>query len=271
MADIHSLKKQLRGICSTQKLTKAMRTTSTVKFSKLNARYAAYAAYSVECNRMLQWYGAALAAQLGAGNPEAPPAVLVIAGNKGMCGSFNSELLRFAEAQLASFSQYRLFACGRKAFPFFKSRHIPIYRETVLSDVPSYDESAQLLDELIALRRAGEISDIYVIFPRYAGMVMQRPTMEKLFVTASAEEESQPLLIPDRQTLVGSVAQTVYRAVFYRLFLESALGAQAATVMTMRTAYDTATEYRLRLEGQINRMRQSAVTADVLETATEWG
>ena len=55
----------------------------------------------------------------------------------------------------------------------------------------------------------------------------------------------------------------------YEVLLETALGAQAATLMTMRSAYDTATEYSDQLETQINRLRQSAVTADVIETSGE--
>ena len=55
----------------------------------------------------------------------------------------------------------------------------------------------------------------------------------------------------------------------YKLALENALGAQAATLMTMRSAFDTATEYCEKLEGEINRLRQSAVTADVIETSAE--
>ena len=56
---------------------------------------------------------------------------------------------------------------------------------------------------------------------------------------------------------------------FYEIVLEAAIGAQAATLMTMRSAFDTATEYAENLEKEINRLRQSAVTADVIETSAE--
>ena len=65
------------------------------------------------------------------------------------------------------------------------------------------------------------------------------------------------------------MAAKIFMAVAYELILETALGAQAATLMTMRSAYDTATEYCEALESEINRKRQSAVTEDVIETSSE--
>ena len=73
-----------------------------------------------------------------------------------------------------------------------------------------------------------------------------------------------------KQMVIENVAPVIFQSIFYKLLLEVALGANASTLMTMRSAYDTATEYCEQLESEINRQRQSAVTADVLETASEF-
>ena len=97
----------------------------------------------------------------------------------------------------------------------------------------------------------------------------QEPTISELFSTDHAGTDETALLIPNRSTVVERSAKMVFRAMFYKLVLETALGAQAATMLTMRSAYDTATEYCAELEGRINRLRQSLVTADILETSAK--
>lgn len=269
MPTIQSLKKQLRGIRSTQKLTKAMKTISTVKFSKLNSVYNVYSEYGRQCKKMFEQYSSGFLNSIRESNTSAPAAVIVITSNKGLCGNFNAELLNFAREQLQSLGSVLLVACGKKAIGHFKTKKIPIEREYVFEDIPSYDESNCLLEEIIEWRRNGKISSVYVIYPKYAGMMKQTPTICELFSSAEASKSESVLFVPDRNTITQKTAKTVFRAMFYQIILESAIGAQAATLMTMRSAYDTATEYCDQLEKQINRMRQSAVTADVLETSTE--
>lgn len=268
MATVQTLKKQLRGIRSTQKLTKAMKTISTVKFSKLNGLYGKYAPYGAACLRMHRRFGRGFVGALPAAKKEAPRCVVVLASNKGLCGSFNAEVLSFARKQMAEGDV--VIPCGKKAIRYFRARPCSIIKEVVPSDVPTYEEAASLLKELVQLRKEGEISGITVIYSHYVHMMQQQPDRYDLFAV-SEEEEEVPLCCPDRETVEEAVAMPVFCGMFYRLMLEAALGAQAATLMTMRSANDTATEYVAHLEEQINRKRQSAVTADVLETATEWG
>ena len=101
-------------------------------------------------------------------------------------------------------------------------------------------------------------------------MMLQKPSQTELFSVKREDEEDPGLLLaPDRDTVISRTAMTVFGSMVYQILLESAIGAQAATLMTMRSAFDTATEYCERLEGEINRLRQSAVTADVIETSGE--
>lgn len=269
MPAIQSLKKQLRGIRSTQKLTKAMRTVSTVKFSKLNGLYSGYAAYGRQCRAMLDTFGEAFSDTLHIADPEAPAVVLVMASNKGLCGSFNAEILNFALEKLPGLGPVLLVPCGRKAVNFFRNKKMIAEKEVVFGDVPAFEESSALLNTIIDWRRSGKAARVYAIYPRYVNMMTQEPELSELLLAADGKPGNLALLVPDRDTVVERIAEDVFRAMFYELVLQSALGAQAATLMTMRSAYDTATEYCEELEGQINRLRQSTVTADVIETSVE--
>ena len=270
MPAIQNLKKQLRGIRSTRKLTKAMKTVSTVKFSKLNSIYSAFSPYGRECENIYSKYEASFVNALRAADPDAPTLVVVMAANKGMCGSFNSEILNYAYGCISEMKDCVLVTVGKKAAGFFKKKGLPIEKEYIFDDVPSYEDSSVLLDDIARWRNEGKISGVLVIYQKYINMMLQKPSQSELFAVTKADMEDTGLLfVPDRESVISNTAMTVFGSMVYQLVLESALGAQAATLMTMRSAFDTATEYCERLEGEINRLRQSAVTADVIETSGE--
>lgn len=269
MPDIEILKKQLRGVRSTQKLTKAMKTASTVKFSKLKGIYGDYSAYGKECARMLEMYGAEFSEYMGSADSEAPAALVVMSSNRGLCGRFNTDVSELALEQLQKCRGGYIIACSKKAVKFFSSKKIAVDKSFVFSDVPSYEETSRLLDEIIKLRNGGKISNVYVVYSKYYNMLNQKPCVKELFSTEKPKNENDLLCIPDHSTVVSQTALTVFKAMFYELALETAMGAQGSTLMTMRSAYDTATEYCENLEAEINHIRQSAVTADVIETSAE--
>ena len=269
MLAIQGLKKQLRGIRSTRKLTKAMRTVSTVKFSRLNEIQNEYSKYGKLCRGVLEQYGSFFKDVFREVNPQAPSMVFVITSNKGLCGKFNAEILHFAEEKVKAMDSVYLAACGRKAVQYFKGKEIPFEKGYALQDIPKYEKSNEILEDILALRQEGKVSQVYIIYPEYVNMMNQVPKMCSLFPENEGEDSSNILFLPDQETVNEKVAKLVLRALFHQFILETALGAQAATLMTMRSAYDTATEYYEELEGEINRMRQSAVTADVIETSAE--
>lgn len=269
MPAIQSLKKQLKGILSTQKLASAMKTVSTVKFSKLNVIFNEYSSYGKHCEKVFATFGTELLTSVAETDPTAPEAVVVIASNKGLCGNFNSELLNFALEQIKTFKNPYIFACGKKTISFLKAKRIDFQKEVVFNDIPDYNEAANLFEEIVKLRKSGKISKVYVIYPAYKNMMQQQPTCADFFGVSAGGNDDSVLFVPDKQSITDSISKTIFKSMLYEIVLETAIGAQAATLMTMRSAYDTATEYAENLEKEINRLRQSAVTADVIETSAE--
>lgn len=269
MLAIQGLKKQLRGIRSTQKLTKAMRTVSTVKFSKLNELYGEYSSYGRQCRSVFKQYGKSFFEVFPEKDSSAPALVVVMASNKGLCGKFNAEILRFAEEEMNNMESFLLVACGKKAIHYFEERGITLEKKYVLDDFPTLEESNAMLENILTWRKEGKISQVYVVYPQYVNMMTQIPKITKLFMVEEEKKDEFILFVPSKSTVNTRIAKQVFQAMFFEFVLETAVGAQAATLMTMRSAYDTATEYYEELEGEINRMRQSAVTADVIETSAE--
>ena len=272
MPAIQVLKKKLRGIQSTQKISKAMKTISSIKISQLTTVYNNYNEYGSQCEKLYEEYKSDLLGALPPMNETAPICYVVIASNKGLCGGFNSDLLKFAlEETNKSEKEHILIAVGKQAITFFNNKHKDYEKAFVFGDIPDYSEANELLNYIIDLRKAQKISSVKVIYQKYSNMMKQTPYIQELFCDDDANQsEGKTILMPDKQMVIENIAPVIFQSIFYKLLLEVALGANASTLMTMRSAYDTATEYCAQLESEINRQRQSAVTADVLETASEF-
>ena len=110
-----------------------------------------------------------------------------------------------------------------------------------------------------------------MVYPEYTNMIKQTPVCKDLFNYEETQSSTEvPLFVPDRDTVIKNIAEKIFMSVLYKRVLETALGAQAATLTAMRSAYDTACEYSSKLETEMSRKRQSQVTADVIEISSEF-
>ena len=272
MPTVQYLKKKLKSIRSTQKISKAMKTASTVKYSRLSTLYSEFSRYEQSCQQVYEQFKADYDKIFSAANYNAPEAVIVMAGNKGMCAGFNSELISFAEEIIESCERPPLvFSCGKQARAFFAEKNIATEKSYVFSDIPSYSEAHDLVADIEKYIAEGKISDAKIVYQSYQNMMRQTPAVCDLFGGDAKTPSGEDLLfVPDKESVIKGTEDKILSARIYKRVLETALGAQAATLMTMRSAYDTASELVNELEGEINRKRQSQVTADVIETAAEF-
>ncbi len=272
MPTIQNLKKKLQVILSTRKLTQAMKTASTVKYAKLSTLYSDYEKYEEQCNRMYQTYRKDINSVFPIKNHDAPVLYIILSSNKGMCGGFNTELLSFFESILRKQEKAPIvLCCGRKGREYLENKKISFKESFVFEDVPSYDDACELFEKVKKLIENGEISAVKMVYPRYRNMMKQSPVCVDLFsYDGGTTESEEPLFVPDRQTVIFSTAEKILVSILYKKMLETALGAQAATLTTMRSAYDTACEYSVQLQTQINRKRQSQVTADIIENSSDY-
>ncbi len=270
MATVQSLKKKLQVIRSTRKLTQAMKTASTVKYSKLSGLFSAYARYEEQYAELYGAFYDEFSASFSSAAGNAPVCYIVIGSNKGMCGSFNTELLSFALDIIGTGENSIIFTCGKKAAEFFHKKGIKTEKSYVFSDVPDYAQASELFSELQQLIDEGKFSAVKLIYPEYKNMIKQSPVCRDLFEEKGSGARAEILYIPDRETVIRCAREKVISCLIYKKILETALGAQAATLTTMRSAFDTASEYCVTLEAEINRKRQSQVTADVIEVSAEY-
>lgn len=258
MSAIPGLKKKLKSVRATGKLSKAMKTVSAAKFSRLSAAWKNYALYARQFRFLYEKETDA-----------APDAVVVLGSNRGFCGSFNNDVLHFFQENAPESGS--LMVCGEELQQIFAEAGFE-FEAYSFDDVPKFADCEPLLSRLSELAD-GQPFHVLLIYPEFINTMTQTPTAVRLTLNPEAAEgdTGDYLCLPDRRSVMQALYEKGSRSVLYGAILSTALGAQASTLMTMRSAYDTATEYSQALEGEIHRLRQSEVTSDVIETSSERG
>jgi len=269
MASLQELRKRLRSIQSTGQLAGAMRTAATAKYAKVSRVRDEFTPYARACRDMLRLLGAAgieREAELTAPRD----CLVILGGNRGLCGGFNAELLRYLDEELKKHESPLLLVCGRKAALYLRERGVP-FEDYPLSDVPTYDEIRPLVKRLRELYVTGKVERVLVVYQSFRNMLTQIPATEQLLPESEPDGEesyTQPLFLPDRETIGAQLAVSCVDAQMFDLALENSAGAQAATIMAMRSACDNAEASAADLAITINRRRQAEVTSSVIETAS---
>lgn len=276
MASLRELKKHLASINISSQLAGAMKTVSSAKLSTLSRAYDGFEDYKKACEDTAKMFGSSL-------NRVYPPSstdtvcYVVLAANRGLCGGYNNELLAYAHKKLNECADpYKLVLCGNKAITYFSQKHgqcfaDKIVQSFVMSDTPSFDDAACLCELLKTMYEQGECSRIEFIYRSYENVMTSVPCTYRLLPFEESEEDGgeDVLFIPDRDTVNKTCCLYCIDCMIYSIVLEAAMGAAAATLMAMRTAYDNASEAAEALENAISRQRQSEVTSSVIETSSE--
>lgn len=262
MAGQRELKKHLAGIKTTGKLANAMKTVATAKFSRLSALRADIDEYSRCCAELLGDFD--IPALFGDSEGGADCLYIMLTGNKGLCGGYNSDIVAFYMA-LEKAKGHKLVVCGKKGFDLCRQKGVEAeYFE--ISDMPS-EADATRLEQLIKAEHT-EYGEVRVIYSDFKNVMKQIPTELVLLSAAHVEAETPFMFFPTRAEAANAAASACLHGVLYGVLVDAAIGAQAATLMTMRNAADNAEEEAARTELLLNRVRQSELTSDVIESAS---
>ena len=199
MAQIREIKKRMVAVGTIQRITKTMQMIATAKFTAAVARAKATKPYTKKIRQLVGEVAAA------AGDVEHPllrgPAqspkrelLLVISSDRGLCGAYNSNVLRKAIKQVRELRTqdfaFDLETSGKKAVAFFKFLQIPIAQRHTIGDKPKYDEVERLASRLIEAFMAGKYDAVRVAYMRYESNSRQVPELMQL-LPMSAEVKGQ--------------------------------------------------------------------------------
>ena len=275
MASTRDIRRRIKSIKSTQQITKAMKMVSAAKLRRAQSSVIAARPYSDELGEVL--------ARLRKGNANHPflqarevkkVCYVVFAGERGLCGGFNSNIFRRAETEVEKAGHpHAVVAVGRKTRDYFRRRRHEIVMEfTNVGDNPSFSQAKELAQRLSALYVDGTFDEIHLIYSEFKSALTQTPVRKQLLpVPAHVEDPDEPadsteyIFEPDETALVKALLPRYVDVTVYRSMLEAKASEHGARMTAMSAATDNALEIIDRLTLSLNRARQAAITKEISE------
>ncbi len=283
MPSLIDIRRRIRSVKNTQQITKAMKMVSAAKLRRAQDRVIASRPYGALLRRVLANVAAAAAGDerttgnpLLAARPEERILLVLVTGDKGLAGAFNSNLIKGAQRFLADHAgrAVRLELIGRKGRDFFRKRGAEIAGEhTGLAAKVTYAETAKIARQAMDLYRAGEIDAIYLIYNEFKSMMAQKLVERRVLpvempARAAGETPVDYIYEQPPAALLEVLLPRYVEMEFYRALLESAAAEHAARMTAMEAATSNASEMIDKLTLHMNRVRQATITKEIIEVVS---
>jgi F-type H+-transporting ATPase subunit gamma len=282
-ANTREIRARIKSVKNTEKITKAMQMVAAAKVRRAQERVTAAKPFSEQIADVFRQ----VAAQLPAGEYKSPllatrpvkkVAVVVITSDKGLCGGYNSNVIRAGVSRLRHWVQQgaepRLILVGTKGVQFFRhSNYEVVSRYTQLPAIPTFTEATEIVREATNLYAAGEVDQVEFIYTKFKSMVSLVPTTATLLPatlpdaaeTAPKGPRSQYEFEPSAEDVMDALIPKYLETVVYQALLESAASELAAKMTAMSAASKNAKELAAALSLVYNKARQAAITQEILE------
>jgi F-type H+-transporting ATPase subunit gamma len=276
------LRRRIRSVESTKKITRAMELIAATRVVKAQERANASRPYSEEITNVildLVKAGAALDHPFLKHHDEARrSAFVVVTSDRGLCGAYNSTIIRLAERELQARrhrgDDYSLVLVGGKAISYFKFRNYRIDAQfTNMTDQPVYEDARAVAQFVRDQFEAGECSSVDLVYTRFVSVGTQRPVIRRFMPLEVEEDEDTPVAGPTADieyepSATGILDTLLPRYVEARVFsalLDASASEHAARQRAMKSATDNAEDLIVTLTRVMNRARQDAITTEIME------
>jgi F-type H+-transporting ATPase subunit gamma len=282
MATLRDIKRRIASVQSTQKITRAMKLVAAAKLRKAQERVVEARPYAKQMTRMVDDVAVRSARTLHPLLREGRPAeteaaphklVLVVSGDRGLCGAFNSniirrsmDLVRAGEREHVALS---LIVVGRKVRDFYRRRPVQVRSEYVqIFDKLAFDHAQQIGREVATAFTAGEVDEVDLVYNEFRSVVSQRVVTERLLPLPVAQGDEQPeefIFEPSPAAILAELLPRHVETQIYRALMESVAAELGARMTAMDNATKNASEVIDLLTIQFNKARQERITRELLE------
>jgi F-type H+-transporting ATPase subunit gamma len=276
------LRRRIRSVQSTRKITKAMELIAASRIVRAQNRIAANRPYREGMERVLRLAAAAdpVAAKKLLGTPESPQhvGILLIAGDRGLAGSYNSGVLRLTERAVAEYraagTEVTVWSVGKKAPAFLRFRGIEVTQSFVgVADRPEFGDARRIASIVAALFDSGEVDLVQMISTSAGTQPVERMQLLPLPLPEEAgvvyEEdgalEGYTEFEPEPAKLLVKLAPRALEAEIFAALLEGTAAFFTAQQRAMAAATENADELVRTLTRVMNRARQDAITTEIME------
>ncbi len=275
MASIRDLRRRIKSIKNTQQITKAMKAVSAAKMRRAQDDVVAARPYA---KRLIDVLGRVGAASKGVKHPllevrePKKVAFVVITADRGLCGAFNSNILRRASRELEGFSDPLLICIGRKSLDYFRRRKYNVVQNYVgLGEEIHPSQAKEIAEYIIRQYSEGEFDAVYVVYSEFINVLTQSPVTVKLLPAEPPEAKEEHTLEVEyiyepsaEEVLSALLPKYVINTVFQGL-LESKAGEHSSRMTAMDNATKNAAEMIDKFTLTMNRIRQDAITREITE------
>ena len=285
MANPRALDRQRKSIGNIRKITRTMELIATARFRRAMERATAASAYTQRMTQLVadvSRSGVSISHPLlDSRDPSEHATLLVLTGNRGLCGGFNSNVQRVAAQRWENLAtevpQRRIEISGKRGIGGFKFRGVTADKKfTHFEDRPTFDEvdllASRYLDEFVTRR----IDRLDVAYTKFTSAALQEAVVETLLpiesITAPAapayahrEEAVLYEFLPSPASLLEEIVPTSFRVKLFNCFLDSAVSEQIARMVAMKAATENADELIRQLNMRYNRARQGQITSELID------
>ncbi|MGE0552652.1 MAG: ATP synthase F1 subunit gamma [Gemmatimonadales bacterium] len=283
MAKGRELKNRMRAVGNTRKITRTMELVATSKLKRSQDRVQAARPYAAALSEVIaDLINPELALHFPLLRQPAPPskggpkraAVILLTANRGLCGAFNANLIREARRRIEELEErgfmVDLHVIGKRGVGFFKYLGRPLALARVdLSDRPSAEDAAAIVEPLIRDYSAGLLAGVDLVYPKFNSAVSTPPVVETILPVAPPSEGAarRPdyLLEPSAAEILEGLLPLYVRNMVYRGLVEAVAGFYGSQRTAMKNATDNAGELLNTLRRTYNRTRQAQITQEIAE------
>jgi F-type H+-transporting ATPase subunit gamma len=280
MPSLIDIRRRIRSVKNTQQITKAMKMVSAAKLRRAQDRVISSRPYASLLRKVLGNVAAAVASDEKAGEnpllahrPEQRILLVLITGDKGLAGAFNSNLIKTAQRFSGEHggAAIKMELIGRKGRDFFRKRGADITGDHVgLAAKVVYGELAAIAQRAMELYRADEIDAVYLLYNEFKSVATQRVALTRV-LPLEIPEQTEPVDYIYEQPPIELLSALIPRFVeleFYRALLESAAAEHAARMTAMDAATSNAGDMIEKLTLYMNRVRQASITKEIIEVVS---
>jgi F-type H+-transporting ATPase subunit gamma len=295
MASQRDVKNKIASVKNIQKITRAMEMVAAARLRRAEQRIAALRPYADAIGRMTRQAARAAGAEaarvplLREHESQANVGLLLVTGDRGLAGGFNSQIIRDGVRFSAEIGQEGLrsswYATGRRGVSSLVFRGYDLSGSyTGFADRPAYADARTIADDLIEAYVDGRVDRVEMVYNSYVSPLTQHVTHQQLLplsqqaITGEGESAGQAVhdapapvkrtpvdYEPDPEKILRRLVPDYIEISIYRALVESAAGFFGAQMTAMRSASDNASEIITEYTLQMNRARQAEITQEIME------
>lgn len=269
------IKRRIKSVTSTRKITKAMELVSSAKLRKARNQLEQSRPYYETIIHSIQGI---LRDSQGIHHPMLEnrkvknTLYVVVTADRGLCGGYNTNVLKMVEADIQSKETAKIMTLGQKGKSYFEKRDYDIlYQMSNISETPSYLEAKEIAKNVIESFEKGAVDEVKVAFTHFASNISFEPTLKRILPAEDIGQESQEkrkAIIeyePSPEEVLAYLIPKFIESTVYGALIESSASEQASRRNAMESATDNADELIETLKLAYNRARQDSITQEITE------